>query len=241
MFKGIVFPGEKFEIGPLKFNENEKKIMYDSEIYDTIDSNKIKAAVPIKKGALVSLDINSKYELYIHAPGGLYRCRAVLTELYKEGNLYVMILEIYTTLQEYQRREYYRLTCNIDLKYKLLTKEETDMIMQFKELASYTNDLQTVGLIKGITLDISGGGMRFVSASDANEGDYILAEFNVEVGGKPVKYRLLSTVVMTRELPNRKHIYEHRVKFEKISAKDREQLIKFIFEEERRLRKREKG
>ena len=70
---------------------------------------------------------------------------------------------------------------------------------------------------------------------------YILADFSVPIAGKTVTYSILSRIISTREVPNKKHTYEHRVKFEDISSKERELLIKFIFEEERRYRKNEKG
>lgn len=241
MLSEIVLPGDKFDLEMLNFEKKSKKITYSSKIYDIIEEDKIKAAMPMQKGAIVPLAINTKYELYIFTNNGLYKCRATLTERYREDNLYVMILEVYTGLQKHQRREHYRLSCNIDLRYRVLTEKEAEMMLRLKTPEDYENSQQKAGLIKGITLDISGGGMRFVSAYANLIDEYILAEFSIPVNGKIVNYNLLSRVIATREVPNKKNTYEHRVKFENISVKEREQLIKFIFEEERRYRKNEKG
>lgn len=241
MLDEIILPGDKFDLEMINFEKNSKKVTYSSKIYDIIEEDKIKAAMPMQKGAILPLAVNTKYNLYIYSGSGLYKCRATLTERYREDNLYVMILEVYTGLQRYQRREHYRLSCNIELKYRILAEKEAEMLLRLKTPADYENPQQNSGHIKGITLDISGGGMRFVSAYQNQVDDYVLAEFAVPIAGKTVAYSILAKIISTREVPNKKCTYEHRVKFENISSKERELLIKFIFEEERRYRKNEKG
>ena len=241
MLNEIVLPGDKFELEMINFEKNSKKITYSSKIYDIIEEDKIKAAMPMQKGAILPLAVNTKYDLFIYTLSGLYKCSATLTERYREDNLYVMILEVYTGLQKYQRREHYRLSCNIDLKYRVLSEKEAELMLRLKTPAEFENPQQNLGYIKGITLDISGGGMRFVSVYECVPDEYILADFSVPIAGKTVTYSILSRIISTREVPNKKHTYEHRVKFEDISSKERELLIKFIFEEERRYRKNEKG
>mgnify|MGYP003290525574 FL=1 len=241
MLNEIILPGDKFDLEMINFEKNSKKITYSSKIYDIIEEDKIKAAMPMQKGAVLPLAVNTKYNLYIYTGSGLYKCSATLTERYREDNLYVMILEVYTGLQRYQRREHYRLNCNIELKYRVLAEKEAEMLLKLKTPMDFDNYQQNLGHIKGITLDISGGGMRFVSAYQNQVDDYVLAEFTVPISGKNVSYSILSKIISTREVPNKKHTYEHRVKFENISSKEREMLIKFIFEEERRYRKNEKG
>ena len=241
MLNEIVLPGDKFDLEMINFEKNSKKITYSSKIYDTIEEDKIKAAMPMQKGAILPLAVNTQYDLYIYTGSGLYKCSATLTERYREDNLYVMILEVYTGLQKYQRREHYRLSCNVELKYRILTEKEADLVFKLKTPFEYENLQQNLGYIKGITLDISGGGMRFVSAYESRPDEYMLAEFTIPIAGRNVPYSILAKIISTREVPNKKHTYEYRVKFENISSKERELLIKFIFEEERRYRKNEKG
>ena len=241
MLSKIILPGDKFELEMINFEKKSKKTTYSSKIYDIIEEDKIKAAMPMQKGNVIPLSVNTQYELYIYSEKGLYKCRATLTERYKEGNLYVMVLEVYTGLQKYQRREHYRLNCNVDLKYRILTEEEADIINKHGTPDDLEDVQQNSGFIKGITLDISGGGLRFVSGQSNLTGSYILAEFTVPVAGKSVTYSLPAKIITTRPVPNKINAYEHRVKFETISAREREKLIKFIFEEERRYRKNEKS
>ena len=50
MLNEIVLPGDKFELEMINFEKNSKKITYSSKIYDIIEEDKIKAAMPMQKG-----------------------------------------------------------------------------------------------------------------------------------------------------------------------------------------------
>ena len=51
----------------------------------------------------------------------------------------------------------------------------------------------------------------------------------------------MAKILTVRELEDRPGIYEHRAQYINIDTADREEIIRFIFEEERKYRKREKG
>lgn len=265
MLSEIIHPGDKFDIEILKkIEKNAKKTTYSSQIYDIIDKDKIVAMLPIYRGLIVPLPINAKYELVIYANTALYKCNAILKERYKEDNMHVMILEICSELKKYQRREYYRLTYSLDLTYYVLgddldialdkmdeilgilpveelqDTDETEVTVD-KHIVSEVKSSENHGSVQGITIDISGGGMRFVSKKRTDIGQYILLEFAVMVDDKKVEYSQLSKVIYTREVPTKANTYEHRVQFERITIPERELLIKFIFEQERRYRNIEKS
>ena len=264
MLSEIIHPGDKFDIEILKkIEKNAKKTTYSSQIYDIIDKDKIVAMLPIYRGLIVPLPINAKYELVIYSNNALYKCNAILKERYKEDNMHVMVLEVCSELKKYQRREYYRLTYSLDLKYYVLgddldlaldkmdeilgifvdeePAEVSDESKESEDNLKQVYDEENQGSIQGITIDISGGGMRFVSKKRADIGQYMLLEFAVMVDGKKVQYSQLAKVIYTKEVPTKANTYEHRVQFERITIPERELLIKFIFEQERRYRNIEKS
>ena len=53
------------------------------------------------------------------------------------------------------------------------------------------------------------------------------------------KYEVVGKVLAVQELENRPGTFEHRVQYYNIDNKTREEIIRFIFEEERKSRKRE--
>ena len=50
-----------------------------------------------------------------------------------------------------------------------------------------------------------------------------------------------SKVLSVRELENRKGVFEHRVQYVNVDATEREEIIKYIFDEERKTLKNQKG
>jgi len=265
MLSEIIHPGDKFDIEILKkIEKNAKKTTYSSQIYDIIDKDKIVAMLPIYRGLIVPLQVNAKYELVIYASSALYKCNAILKERYKEDNMHVMVLEVCSELKKYQRREYYRLTYSLDLTYYVLGDDLDAALDRMDEILGILTDEEPVevsddgnkgaednakqasgeenqGSIQGITIDISGGGMRFVSKKRTDVGQYMLLEFSVKVDGKDIQYSQFAKVIYTKDVPNRANTYEHRVQFERITIPERELLIKFIFEQERRYRNIEKS
>ena len=89
MLNEIVLPGDKFDLEMINFEKNSKKITYSSKIYDIIEEDKIKAAMPMQKGAILPLAVDTKYDLFIYTANGLFKCSATLIERYREDNLYV--------------------------------------------------------------------------------------------------------------------------------------------------------
>lgn len=249
MLSQIIKPGDRLEMTKVNTSENSsennsknaKISTYFSKIYDIIDEDKLKIAMPTEGPRMVVIGINTKYDICIFTDNGLYRCKAIVIERYKENNLYVAVLELYTGLQKYQRRQHYRLSCNLELQYQILTDEEAYLLMNARVPSIYRETLVDKGYIKGITLDISGGGIHFVSGCEVEAEKYILCNFTIKVQGEPKQFSIVSRLLQSKEVPNRRGTYEHRVQFGSITSQDREDLIKFIFEEERRHRKNEKG
>ena len=69
----------------------------------------------------------------------------------------------------------------------------------------------------------------------------VCCKYNLVVDGDSKEYTLVAKVLMVRELEDRPGVYEHRAQYINIDTSEREEIIRFIFEEERKHRKREKG
>ena len=58
--------------------------------------------------------------------------------------------------------------------------------------------------------------------------------------GEKKQIEVVGKVLTVNELENRRGTYEHRVQYVNVDVDTREQIIQFIFEEERKNRKRER-
>lgn len=244
MLSKVLQVGNKVELEKLnvreKFLEKDKIKTYFSKIYDIIEEDKLKIAMPIVGTKIVLLELNANYDAYFFTEKGLYRCRVKVTERYKEDNVYVAILEPFTGLQKYQRRQHFRLEYNMYFHYRVIPDNIANILLKTKnpDIIAAINEESP---LKGVSLDLSGGGMRFASDSSNPEGSYLLIDFNIVVSGEEKHFSLMANTLATRKLQDKERMYEHRVQFIDLSRTEREDIIKFIFEEERRQRKSEKG
>ena len=69
----------------------------------------------------------------------------------------------------------------------------------------------------------------------------ICCKYHLVIDGKDKDYTLIAKIIMVRELDDKPGLYEHRAQYINIDTIEREEIIRFIFEEERKNRKREKG
>ena len=148
-------------------------------------------------------------------------------------------MELTTDIRKYQRREYYRLNCVLDMKVKSVAAADK---MNYRNPAEQVYFMDTdITFSNGTMVDISGGGARFISRVQYPKGCNIQFAFSLFVSGKLTEYKLLGRVLYSEELASRPGSYEHRIQFINIMNDERESIIKFIFEEERKIRRREKG
>ncbi|MDE6313159.1 MAG: flagellar brake protein [Lachnospiraceae bacterium] len=240
MVTNVIRVGDKIDLVSTNVSEGEEdRKVYKSQVYDVAGEEQLKITMPQEKGRLLLLHLDTVYRLQFYAETGLYECKGKVVDRYKTDNVYVVVVDIISALKKIQRREFYRLNCLLETGVHILKEEELiagDLhhILKMQELSRPVYE-------EGIIVDISGGGARIVADCEVEEGIYVILKFQTEMRTGSQEYELLARVVTRRSLENRKKKYELRVEFEQISNKVRESLIKYIFEEERKNRKNEKG
>ncbi len=223
----------------LKLNEdqiNEERKVYTTKVYDILSDERIELLMPMEQTKLILLPVDGEYELCFYTDNGLYQCVAKVVDRYRDNNVYVLALDLTTNLRKYQRREYYRFSCALEMDSRELLKEEIE------QLNHSNNILQPeIPLRRSVIVDISGGGLRFVSNLEYEKGSMILCNYNLVVDDVLKHYSLVGKVLETKELENRPGVYEHRVQYMNMDVDEREEIIKYIFNEERKSRHKEKG
>ena len=93
-------------------------------------------------------------------------------------------------------------------------------------------------LQKSVVVDISGGGLRFVANFRYEEGSTIYCAYSLP-GNVDKEYEMICNVLKVQELEARPGLFEHRIQYIYIEETSREDIIHFIFEEERKIRKKQ--
>lgn len=241
MLSDYILPGNRIEIQAVErvklANENEGKRVYTSQVRDILSDDQIEVFMPMEKTKLILLPVNTEFDLYFYTPNGLYQCFATVLDRYKDGNQYVLLMELTSNLRKFQRREYYRLSCALEMSARPLEKEEKDAMDKNSDLFLVPG----LPLKRSVVVDISGGGIRFISSYQYEPNSFMYCKYNLIIEGVSKEYTLITKILSSRELDNRPGVFEHRAQYVDIDTYEREEIIRFIFEEERKHRKREKG
>lgn len=240
MMNKVISEGNKVELHRIsstaKAEGAGKEIKtYVSLVTELIDENRMKITMPIESGRVVPLPVNGRFCANFYTDKGLYQARIMISDRYKEGNIYILVIELISDLMKFQRRQYYRLACTMNIWYCKLEEGEEMPDIQGNNVREILNNRYK----EGTALDISGGGIRFVSHERLTPGDTVYIVLDIKYGEKGNQYGLNGKVISSGEVPGRPENIEHRVEYMCIEGKVRESLIRYIFEEERRQRQKE--
>lgn len=232
----ILLPGTKVDLIKIdkKTKLADKTKTYFSQVLEYDNSEKIELSMPTVRGRVIPLEPGEEYYLCFYTERGMYQCKGQIITRLKKDKISVLEILFESDLEKIQRRQYYRLECFWELCYA-----DTKSLELKEEIEDY--DISQLEWKEGMVSDISGGGCRFHSNSQLTRETIILMRLGNPImekwKGKIVEARVISS----KELLNKKDMYEHRIEFIGISNSDRERIIRIIFEEERKIRQRERG
>lgn len=236
MIEKFISPGDKIEMKStveVVLPDGTKGIrLYKTSIYDVLDDGRLEIVMPMEQSKLVLLPVGGEYDVCFFSHGGMYRADVRIVDRQKVNGTYIIVAEMTTNLHKYQRREYYRFNCIIEMNARE---------MSTKEIEAYSQEeydlIEEKGMARGVIVDISGGGLRFVSREQFTSDSTILLNFTLPVGVIKKTFLLAAKVIFSKPIENRQDEYENRVKYVYMNSITREEIIKYIFDEERKHRK----
>lgn len=238
-----LLPGCKVDIRITQVMENDDiaatQGIYYSTIFD-VTSEGIELQMPMTGGRLQILPKNIRYEFVFSTQSGLYRAHGTVTDHIKKEHFYLLKIELTSELERFQRREYYRVTCMVPMIFMELTETAAmaETIEEVKKSIKTRNEMTVRGI--GTILDISGGGARFTSSNSLQDIKFLLMEFHLPRQNKEEQLEIdVVAKIIESSRTEARDKYMHRVKFYFKDSRLKEQLIGYVFEEERRIRKKE--
>lgn len=239
MLSRFIEVGNKIEMQTVEGADTSEgstaKKTYYSTVYDILSGDTLEVNMPIEQNKLILLPVDGTYNLIFYGATGLYQCFARIIDRYKRDNVYILVFELISNLRKYQRREYYRFSCALEMCARNLVEEELEALEKNKS-CSLTPGLP---LRRSVIVDISGGGLRFMSTQRYEPESFIYCTYQLLQEGGTKNYEVIGRVLQVKELEGKRGTFEHRVQYYNLDVKTREEIIKFIFEEERKSRKKE--
>lgn len=238
MLSKIIKPGDRIELRtieksfPIK-NELLETVSktYMSQVHGFLSEERMEIVMPMEGTKLILLPVDAVYDMYLTTNTGLYQCFIKIVDRYKSNNVYLVVAEMVSNLRKYQRRDYYRFTCALEMQSRELNEEELEQMNTEENFAP--SDLP---MKHSVIVDISGGGLRFLSNQEYETGKHLNITYALMIKEKPKNYQVIGKILASKPSEYRKGVYEYRVQFVNMKNDDREDLIKYIFEEERKHR-----
>ena len=234
MVSKYISPGMKLELKEMHkagVAPEELKV-YASKVYDILSEDRMEILMPMEQTKLILLPIDGEYEIFFSGKNAVYQCNGRIIDRYKSNNVYILVLEMTTNLRRHQRRDFYCFNCVLEMEDRQLEEEEITDVESWEDLLELGLPLK-----RSVIVDMSGGGLRFVSDHAYRIGCHVYCRYHLITEQGVREYNLVGKVLKGKEIANRPGEYEHRVNFVNIKPSEQEEIIKYIFAEERKHRK----
>ena len=239
-------PGTKVAIrllqtaGPLTMGIRQ----YETSVSDVKPDGILVCDVPIEGGKLLMLPRGVRYEFRFSAPQGFYLAVGEVDKVYKESIRHLMDVKLISPLQKFQRREYFRIECNLPAFCMTLGDRHMDLsgltdpqdFEEFIDRKAMQGTMQTRIMGHGVITNVSGGGVHFVSTLDTEDAGYALLRCDFQDGDVDFGTMELLCKVLDKEYDLMDEMFSYRMKFLFPNPKFRERIVQFVFEEERKTK-----
>ncbi len=207
--------GDKIHVISKEKNTKKEYVSQIANIYDGF----LDIFSPIYKGSLVYFRNDELLKIIISKEEAVYEFDArVFKKMF--GKISIIRLKVVSELKKTQRRGYYRLKITRTIRMKKIDNNEKDDMDNYHE---------------GILSDISGGGALFFSKFEMDLNDLIELEFEIDKDNTLVLEGIINRKLFNIE---KSFLFEYGIAFRNMKRNDRDILIKFIFDEQRKLLKR---
>lgn len=234
----FIKPGDKLDINYLHQNNGKT---YKSSVFDIMNDTELEISMPTDEGKMVLFQVGFECQFYFYTSKGLYTCEAVITGRAKREQFYLLSAKIKTGLKKFQRREFYRVNTLIDFGYYKI-KDEVAALETTEDLFEVIASPEFIEQkMLARTKDISGGGVKFIANEPLEAGDKLLVVIRLENEKLDHMFYLVTEVIDCFAVENVKDKWIIRAKWIFKNIKDRDLIVRYVFEEDRMIRKKENG
>lgn len=243
----ILHPGDKIDLRLSHLVEQEQNgkdvevKIYKSSVCDFVNETDIEITMPLDGTKMVVFQKGLHCDAIFYTNSCLYKCKCLVKDRYKKQNMFFLLISVIDGIQKFQRRQFFRIDCSLDLKYYNITEDIAELDTTEQLIFESQKDNFVYEFSKGIINDISGGGIRFTTTKQLIPGEYILSFINLCNNAVDESFVLVTKIIASNIIDKVNGKFSNRAQFIYKDLKDREKIVRFVFEEERRIRRKEMG
>lgn len=211
-YKKKLLPGLAVE---LVVPEGEYEGKYRTRI-EEVGERVLSVGAPFEKGEVVPLRVGTKVKLIFWDEVSAYSFVAKIMQRIAVP-IHLFVLELPDSILKVQRRNYVRVPVLYPITFQTVTREGLS--------DSY----------KGTMLDLSGGGLRFMTEEHVENRSLLYAQISLPNGDLQAPVRVCRVEKVEDSKPQR---YCVSVEFHEILERDRDRIIRFVFDIQRTMRKK---
>ncbi len=200
------------------FENDDNEKFYSKLLYVVSEKEVVIISLKNSEGKLVKLPQKRSYKMTLKTSQGLFENLINIKSYELEDGIPIVRIVFLEPTKKIQRRQSFRLP--IEIEFKFIYKEENE---------NYSDEV-----FKGMTIDVSNGGLKFKSSKSMEVEDSIKILINVQ----GVNIVVISTILHKEELDIKDdYNFVYKCRFEDIPEKHKDKLSKYIFDKQRELLK----
>ncbi len=203
---------------------------------EIIDSNnEMFLSFPMVAGQYVKIPKLDNYIFVFYTDIGLFAFKGAVEKYVKIDGLPYVKINLLDKGKKVQRREFFRYEYTTQIEFSVISDKKTaeDKLLDdlLQGLVDDALDDTLDDTFIAITKDIGAGGLRFVTNEYVEVGTNIRVHFTV--GENTI---IVDAVTLAEcSLENEKYKYQIRCKFTNMTEIDKEKIVTFIFNEQRKM------
>ena len=210
MFIRKINVGELVQISPV--DQTAVIRQYNCKV-EKVNEGTVLIHSPYEQWNYVDLPTTELY--WLNFTAGMFRYKAAINRLDAIDGLQVVEFRLIGEAESLQKRDHFRLACNIPIDFTLSEKDESGRWI-------------TGGTYSGNICNISGGGLKMTSGVELEEQNTILISLpldnhNLLVAG------IVRTKFSSYDAPNQFH---YGIMFDNISNADQDIIVRYIFHQQ---------
>jgi c-di-GMP-binding flagellar brake protein YcgR len=218
MYENGLTMGKKLELELLDSDVNKIRHTFVSQFENYLGDQTMEILAPIYEGKIYPVHIGEILNVIYERDKNLYKFSAEVQDRKVANNINFLIIKQISEEVRLQRRAFFRFKCILDVEYRIFENRNCEVSQrgEFK---------------KGITKDISGGGLCILVNGKAPYKHFVEGILKIGNG-----IHFIGRIVRTNDLKGKSvYNYEVGLKFVDISPSKREKLISYIFESQRKI------
>lgn len=221
MIKTKLTLGTKLELELLDTNGKRIAPTLISQFEAVLPDDSMEILSPILEGRIFPVHRGTHLDVIYEKNGDLFKFASEAIGRRLEGNIHLLRIKPLSEEEQVQRRYFFRFDCVRDIEYRMFADRQTP--------AEERGDFKS-----GITKDISGGGICLCADFKPELGWYVESMLRLN---RDIPF--IGRVVRVINVHERgKFNYEVGIEFVEITNMNRERIISYIFDEQRKLLKK---